>query len=369
MFVLNQWVRIMNFSQLDEQHMRHALELAALGRFSTSPNPRVGCVIARGEQVVGVGFHVRAGEPHAEVHALRHAGDLACGATVYVTLEPCAHFGRTPPCVQALLQAGVARVVAAMRDPNPLVAGKGLEILAEGGVCVEYGLCEMEARVLNRGFLSRMERHRPFICAKIAASLDGKTALSDGRSQWITGEAARHDVQQLRARSGAILTGIDTVLVDNPRLNVRDVVMLRQPIRVLLDRHFRLPENSHVVQDGGETWVFSMADAPMWVENYVNVRVFRYPGNLADVLAILAQNQVDEVLLEAGATLTSAMMMADLVDEIVLYQATKFLGEAGRNAFRLPENEATLSGNMRWQTIECVRIGDDMKWVLQRKVR
>ena len=209
------------FSSTDVSMMQKALDLADLGRFSTSPNPRVGCVIAHGSQIVGQGFHVKAGEPHAEVHALRQAGEMAQGATAFVTLEPCSHYGRTPPCAEALLRSGVTRVVAAMRDPNPLVAGKGLALLEAAGIKTECGLLENKARELNRGFLSRIERRRPFVRLKCAASLDGKTALSDGLSQWITGEAARHDVQILRAESCAVLTGIGTVLADDPQLNVR----------------------------------------------------------------------------------------------------------------------------------------------------
>ena len=208
------------FSDTDRDMMRRALTLAAEGRFSTSPNPRVGCIIAHGGQIVGQGFHLKAGGPHAEVHALRQAGENARGATAYVTLEPCSHYGRTPPCAEALIQAGVSRVVAATADPNPQVAGKGLAMLSAAGIRTESGLLETEARELNRGFLSRIERGRPFVRLKCAASLDGKTALSDGLSQWITGEAARHDVQILRAESCAVLTGIGTVLADDPQNNV-----------------------------------------------------------------------------------------------------------------------------------------------------
>jgi diaminohydroxyphosphoribosylaminopyrimidine deaminase/5-amino-6-(5-phosphoribosylamino)uracil reductase len=210
------------FSELDISMMQNALALAWQGRFSTSPNPRVGCVIARGSQIVGQGFHLQAGGPHAEVHALRQAGALAEGATAYVTLEPCSHYGRTPPCAKSLMEAGVTRVVAAMADPNPLVAGKGLAMLREAGIDVSDGLLQTEARALNRGFLSRIERARPFVRLKCAAGLDGKTALANGQSQWITGAEARADVQILRAESCAILTGIGTVLADNPQLNVRD---------------------------------------------------------------------------------------------------------------------------------------------------
>ncbi|WP_107919643.1 bifunctional diaminohydroxyphosphoribosylaminopyrimidine deaminase/5-amino-6-(5-phosphoribosylamino)uracil reductase RibD, partial [Neisseria elongata] len=237
------------FSDTDRDMMRRALTLAAEGRFSTSPNPRVGCIIAHGGQIVGQGFHLKAGGPHAEVHALRQAGENARGATAYVTLEPCSHYGRTPPCAEALIQAGVSRVVAAIADPNPQVAGKGLAMLSAAGIRTESGLLETEARELNRGFLSRIERGRPFVRLKCAASLDGKTALSDGLSQWITGEAARHDVQILRAESCAVLTGIGTVLADDPQLNVRAFPTLRQPLRIVLDSRLRLPPTAKLLAD------------------------------------------------------------------------------------------------------------------------
>lgn len=353
--------------------MRRALDLAWLGKYSTSPNPRVGCVIAHGEQIVGQGFHVRAGEPHAEVHAIRQAGEMARGATAYVTLEPCSHHGRTPPCAEGLLAAGVARVVAAMRDPNPLVAGQGLAKLAAAGVAVQCGLLETEARALNRGFLSRIERHRPFVSLKMAASLDGKTALSDGRSQWITGAAARLDVQHLRAQSCAVLTGIGTVLADNPRLNIREINVLRQPIRVVLDSHFRLPEESALVQDGGATWVFVLANAPTRLAEYDNLRVFRQPENALGKLDLhwvcetLAENGVGEVLLEVGQTLATAFVQADLLDEIVYFQSPKILGDTARGVFRLPENGDVLTREADWRTISVETVGDDVKWVLQKR--
>lgn len=246
------------FSDTDRDMMRRALTLAAEGRFSTSPNPRVGCIIAHGGQIVGQGFHLKAGGPHAEVHALRQAGENARGATAYVTLEPCAHYGRTPPCAEALIAGGVGRVVAAMRDPNPQVAGKGFALLEAAGIATACGLLADEARELNRGFLSRIERGRPFVRIKTAASLDGKTALADGRSQWITGAAARADVQRLRAESCAVLTGIGTVLHDNPRLNVRKFSTIRQPLRVILDSRLRTPESSHMIQDGQATQIFTL---------------------------------------------------------------------------------------------------------------
>ncbi len=355
------------FSQQDEQFMRQALALAWQGRFSTSPNPKVGCVIAQGEQVVGQGFHLRAGEPHAEVHAIRQAGQWTKGATVYVTLEPCAHYGRTPPCAEGLIAAGVKRVIIAMYDPNPLVSGKGVALLRNAGIEVQVGLFESEAHQLNRGFLSRIERQRPFAFAKLATSLDGKTALSDGRSQWITGASARYDVQKLRAQSCAILTGIGTVLTDNPRLNVREIQTLRQPTRIVLDRHFRLPQQARLIQDGGATWVFTHKPTPDWVKNYPHLRLFPYPDGLSELWHRLAQENVGELMVEAGATLTSALLQEDLLDELVLYQAPKILGGTGHGAFILPEISVALSQDSIWKTHTLETIGEDIKWVLQKR--
>ncbi|MDO4434436.1 MAG: bifunctional diaminohydroxyphosphoribosylaminopyrimidine deaminase/5-amino-6-(5-phosphoribosylamino)uracil reductase RibD [Alysiella sp.] len=361
------------FSPQDEQYMRRALELAALGRFSTSPNPRVGCVVVKDGQIVGEGFHLRAGEPHAEVHALRQAGQWAQGAIAYVTLEPCSHYGRTPPCAESLIHSGISRVVAAMRDPNPLVAGRGLAMLQAAGITTECGLLEQQARALNRGFLSRIERGRPFVRLKTAVSLDGKTALADGRSQWITGTAARDDVQILRAESCAVLTGIGTVLADNPRLNVRAFPTLRQPVRVVLDSKCRLPETSHLVQDGGTTWLFTTANDVTRFAAYPNIRVFRLPENadghleVLEVLSVLAQEGIGEVLLEAGATLNAAFLQQNCVDEIVLYQAPKLLGETAQSAFRLPENADALSHEPEWQAIATTLLGNNVKTVWQHR--
>ena len=358
----------MPFTSQDTHHMQHALALAWQGRFSTSPNPRVGCVIAHGSQIVGQGYHVQAGAPHAEVHALAQAGALARGATAYVTLEPCAHHGRTPPCAEALVRAGVSRVIAAMQDPNPLVAGKGLAILRQAGIQVASGLCETEARALNRGFLSRLERQRPFVKLKIAASLDGKTALSNGASQWITGEAARADVQIQRAESCAVLTGIGTILADNPQLNVR-IPSIRQPLRIVLDRQLRTPARSQIIQDGGNTLICTQNPTANPFADCPNVRIHRQPeNNLSQLLAQLAQQyQIGELMIEAGSTLATAFIQADLVDEIVYYQAPKMLGDSACGLFRLPENEATLTQPPQWQTISVEPLGDDIKWVLQRK--
>ncbi|HGO9174281.1 TPA: bifunctional diaminohydroxyphosphoribosylaminopyrimidine deaminase/5-amino-6-(5-phosphoribosylamino)uracil reductase RibD [Neisseria meningitidis] len=363
------------FSETDISMMQNALKLAALGRFSTSPNPRVGCVIAQGSQIVGQGFHVKAGEPHAEVHALRQAGEMAQGATAFVTLEPCSHYGRTPPCAEALLRSGVTRVVAAMRDPNPLVAGKGLALLEAAGIKTECGLLEHQARELNRGFLSRIERRRPFVRLKCAVSLDGKTALSDGSSFWITGEDARADVQVLRAESCAVLTGIGTVLADNPRLNVRAFPTLRQPARIVLDSRLRLPLDSHLLTDGqSPTYIATLErneDRLHPYREHAHVRILM-PSETADgkidlhrLMRLLAGEGYGEVMVEAGAKLTSAFLAEDLADEIVLYRSPKILG-SGKDLFALPENRAALSAPPLWTPVSTEILGHDVKTVFRK---
>ncbi|MBF0803491.1 MULTISPECIES: bifunctional diaminohydroxyphosphoribosylaminopyrimidine deaminase/5-amino-6-(5-phosphoribosylamino)uracil reductase RibD [Neisseria] len=363
------------FDANDTAMMHTALALARQGRFSTSPNPRVGCVVAHGTQIVGQGFHVRAGEPHAEVHALRQAGEMARGAAAYVTLEPCSHHGRTPPCAEALIQAGVTRVVAAMSDPNPQVAGQGLARLREAGIAVQCGLLETEARALNRGFLSRIERGRPFVRLKCAASLDGKTALSDGRSQWITGPEARADVQILRAESCAVITGAGTILADNPQLNVRAFPTLRQPARVVLDSRLKTPLESRVVQDGGSpTLIATLNNQPKSLQKYTNhqhlqiLRPSELNGriNLHSLLALLAERGFGEVMVEAGATLAGAFIEAGLIDEIVCYQSPKILGGQGKGLFSIKENPQMLAAQPSWKTTLLEPCGQDIKWVLQK---
>ena len=365
------------FSDTDRDMMRRALTLAAEGRFSTSPNPRVGCIIAHGGQIVGQGFHLKAGGPHAEVHALRQAGENARGATAYVTLEPCSHYGRTPPCAEALIQAGVSRVVAAIADPNPQVAGKGLAMLSAAGIRTESGLLETEARELNRGFLSRIERGRPFVRLKCAASLDGKTALSDGLSQWITGEAARHDVQILRAESCAVLTGIGTVLADDPQLNVRAFPTLRHPLRIVLDSRLRLPPTAKLLADPESPVLLLTAvppkKYPAALAAVPHLDILTVPAtdgriSLPAALPLLAERGIGELLVEAGATLCGAFLQAGLADAIVLYQAGKILGGNARSLFDLPENPAALQQPASWQTRSVTILnGGDLKQVLRKK--
>ena len=363
------------FSNTDISMMENALRLAALGRFSTSPNPRVGCVIAHGSQIVGQGFHVKAGEPHAEVHALRQAGEMAQGATAFVTLEPCSHYGRTPPCAEALLRSGVTRVVAAMRDPNPLVAGKGLALLEVAGIKTECGLLENKARELNRGFLSRIERRRPFVRLKCAVSLDGKTALSDGNSFWITGEQARADVQTLRAESCAVLTGIGTVLADNPWLNVRAFATLRQPARIVLDSRLRLPPYSHLVTDGqSPTYIATLErdeDKLRPYREHTHIRILM-PSETADgkidlhhLIRLLADEGFGEIMVEAGSELTSAFLAEDLADEIVLYRSPKILG-IGKDLLSLPENRTALTDPPLWTPVSSEILEHDIKTVFRK---
>ncbi|EWG97911.1 bifunctional diaminohydroxyphosphoribosylaminopyrimidine deaminase/5-amino-6-(5-phosphoribosylamino)uracil reductase RibD [Halomonas sp. BC04] len=335
--------------------MARALQLARRGLYTTDPNPRVGCVLVKGTRLVGEGWHKRAGEPHAEIHALRMAGEAARRATAYVTLEPCSHHGRTGPCAVALIDAGVKRVVVAMTDPNPEVAGRGIAMLREAGIEVEVGLLEEEARAINPGFLSRMSRHRPFVRLKMAMSLDGRTAMESGESQWITGPHARTEVQRLRARSSAVLTGVDSVIFDNSRLTVRasqlgleeaDVIARRQPLRVVVDTHLRLPQAAACLREPGRTLVATVmgydAERRARLES-AGAEILVLPSgedgraDLAALLRYLAEQElVNEVLLETGATLAGAMLDANLVDEMQLFVAPTLLGGDARPLFALP---------------------------------
>jgi diaminohydroxyphosphoribosylaminopyrimidine deaminase / 5-amino-6-(5-phosphoribosylamino)uracil reductase len=347
--------------------MAQALRLAGRGLFTTQPNPRVGCVIAHAGDVIGEGWHQRAGEPHAEVFALREAGERARGATVYVTLEPCAHHGRTPPCADALVAAGVARVVIASDDPFPQVNGCGIDRLRAAGIQVEPGLMREAARELNIGFFSRIERQRPFVRLKLAMSLDGRTALANGQSKWITGEAARADVQRWRARSSAILSGSGTVLADNPRLTVRlppDEPCI-PPLRVLLDRQLRTPAGSHVLDGSVPTLVLHGASASCADDRFARVERIAVAArgealDLHAVLALLAGRGCNEVQVEAGPTLCGALFAAGLADELLLYVAPLLLGDSARPLLHLP----TLSDmTARWQLqlIEQQPVGVDWR--------
>jgi diaminohydroxyphosphoribosylaminopyrimidine deaminase/5-amino-6-(5-phosphoribosylamino)uracil reductase len=324
-----------NFSAFDEAAMRRALELAERGLYSTHPNPRVGAVLARDEEIVGEGWHERAGEAHAEPIAIRAAGERARGSTAYVTLEPCSHHGRTPPCVDVLLAAGVRRVVYAVGDPNPRVNGAGAARLEKAGVIVESGLLASEACALNAGFLMRMRHGRPFIRLKSGASLDGRIALANGRSKWITSEEARADVQHWRAQSGAVLTSAATVLADNPRLDVR-IEAPRQPLRVVLDRRRTLRKTARVLAPPGDALVFAAptatrkagaGDERLGPARMERMRVKRSHLDLAAVFARLAELEINDVLVEAGPRLCGALIAAGLVDEWLLYVAPKLLGK------------------------------------------
>ena len=320
------------FSPFDEAAMRRALELAARGLYSTWPNPRVGAVLARDKEIVGEGWHERPGEAHAEPIAVRAAGERARGATAYVTLEPCSHHGRTPPCVGVLLAAGVRRVVYAIGDPDPRVNGRGARQLADAGVTVESGLLEREAEALNAGFLMRMRTGRPFVRLKSAASLDGRTALANGASKWITSEEARADVQHWRAQSGAVLTSAATVLADDPRLDVR-IEASQQPLRVVLDRRRQLRKGAKILKAPGEVLLFAAAgrkskpaDERLASARIERIRTLRGHLDLVRVFKRLGELQVNDVLVEAGPRLTGALLAAGLVDEWLLYLAPKLLG-------------------------------------------
>ncbi len=356
------------FSAADHEFMARALRLAESGLYSATPNPRVGCVLVRDGAVVGEGWHEKAGGPHAEVHALQSAGDLARGATAYVTLEPCSHHGRTPPCCEALLAAGIGRVVAAMQDPNPLVAGQGLAWLRDAGLAVESGLLANEARELNIGFVSRMERGRPWVRLKAAASLDGRTALENGRSQWITGPDARRDGHRWRARACAILTGIGTVRDDDPQLTVRDVETGRQPLRVVVDSRLEIDPSARVLQ--GERVLVVAA-----VENHLLASIIEARGaeviflpndagkvDLQALMRELAKRGINELHVEAGFKLNGSLLREGLVDELLLYLAPSLIGDASRGLFNLPAlDDLAEKRTLQWRDVR--QVGSDLRVV------
>jgi diaminohydroxyphosphoribosylaminopyrimidine deaminase/5-amino-6-(5-phosphoribosylamino)uracil reductase len=334
------------FSAEDHQYMTLALRLADQGLYSTMPNPRVGCVIVKHGQVAGTGAHLRAGEPHAEVLALQAAGSAAEGADVYVTLEPCGHHGRTPPCADALIKAGVRRVIAAMQDPNPKVSGNGLARLAEQGIETACGLMEAQARELNPGFISRMTRGRPFVRSKIAASLDGRTALANGISQWITGEAARTDVQHWRAQSCAILTAVSTVEADDPAMTVRLPELVekkqgRQPLRIVADSRLKISPKAKILQDGNVLVAYaSDPERKAATLQRAGIELLHLPdGNgrvcLESLLKELAQHEINEVMVEAGPGFNGVLLEMNLIDELLMYYAPILLGDTGKGMFAM----------------------------------
>ncbi|MEA3192042.1 MAG: diaminohydroxyphosphoribosylaminopyrimidine deaminase [Betaproteobacteria bacterium] len=338
--------------------MRRALDLAAQGLYTTTPNPRVGCVIAKGDKVVGEGWHEKAGGPHAEVVALENAKGEAAGATLYVNLEPCNHHGRTPPCVDAIVEAKVRRVVAAIRDPNPEAKGGG-ERLAAAGVAFEHGSMAEEARELNIGFVSRVRRGRPWVRMKIAATLDGRTALPDGRSQWITGEEARRDGHRWRARACAILTGIGTVKADDPRLSVRDVQTPRQPLRVVVDSRLEMPNGARILT-GEKVLVFSATHGAL-----PNAEVLHLPNannkvDLPKMLGELARRGINELHVEAGFRLNGSLVREGCVDEFLIYLNPSFLGEAAQGMLDLPGFES-LEKRPKLRLLSAERVGDDLR--------
>ena len=355
----------MSFSRLDHECMAEALRLAARGLYTTDPNPRVGCVLADGERVRGRGWHERAGGPHAEIAALRDAGE-AVGLTAYVTLEPCSHHGRTPPCVDALLAAGVKRVVIAAMDPNPRVSGGGAKRLSAAGVAVESGLMQEAAEALNCGFFSRMRRGRPWLRVKTAISLDGRTALRNGDSRWISSEASRRDVQRWRARSSAILTGVGTVRADDPSLDARVDAPVLQPLRVVADSRWRTPPTSRLLVDPARTLIVGGADSeppPTLRDRGVECLPLPVTAGRLDLPALmraLAEREINEVQVEAGARLCGALFAEGLVDELLVYQAPVLLGDGGPGPLALGPLES-MADRTHFNVLETRHLGADLR--------
>ena len=370
------------FNLKDAEFMQLALDLAKQGEFTAAPNPAVGCVLVKNGQIIGKGFHAKAGEPHAEVMALREAGENARGATAYVTLEPCAHYGRTPPCAKGLVDAGVRNVIAAMYDPNPLVAGKGLGILADAGIESAVGLLKENAEDLNKGFLKRMRIGRPFVQLKLAMSIDGKTAMANGESKWITGAQARADVQQYRAKASAILSTSQTVLADNPSLNVRWAELpqevqsryaeqhLRQPVRVILDSAHKVRSDFNLFLTDSPVWLagrdkFQLNGFPASTE-YLQLIPNQRESHLQTLMTELGRRQINTLWVEAGATLAGALIAENLVDELIIYMAPKLLGNQARDLCHLP-NLTKLADAPLWELQLCEPVGNDLKLIYIRK--
>ncbi|MDR0770475.1 MAG: bifunctional diaminohydroxyphosphoribosylaminopyrimidine deaminase/5-amino-6-(5-phosphoribosylamino)uracil reductase RibD [Burkholderiales bacterium] len=367
----------MRWSEADVRHMQRALALAARGLATTTPNPRVGCVVVKNGEVLGEGWHQKAGEAHAEPAALADArarGHDVRGATMIVSLEPCSHHGRVPPCTEAIIAAGIGRVIAAATDPNPQAAHGG-QTLQAAGIAFESGLLEEEARELNCGFFSRVQRGRPWVRSKIAASLDGRTALADGRSQWITQAAARDDGHAFRARACALLTGIGTVLADDPSLTVRAVTTTRQPLRIVLDRLAKTPATSRLMADGGDTLIVTAAArSPSWPSHVRHLLLpatgaeGKYGGeDLRALMAMLAKMEINELHVEAGARLNGALLEAGLIDELLVYLAPKVLGAQALPMFDPATPLNSLDAYADFSFMEAARIGDDVRLRLRRK--
>ena len=366
----------MKWTEEDYLYMSRALQLARRGLYTTHPNPRVGCVLVNNDEIIAEGWHEYSGGPHAEINALNKAGKPARGAECYVTLEPCVHTGKTPPCTDALVNAGIGRVIIAAIDPNPAVAGKGMEQLTQHGIKVAAGLLQQQAQDLNCGFYTRMQKGRPYVRCKLAMSLDARTAMADGTSQWITGAAARQDVQRLRAQSAAILTGINTVLTDNPGLNVRDIdTGDRQPLRVILDRELRIPKDATVLQAPGEAVVFTVYGCPDREKTLLQagVQVIRINGSgekdfLVGVMRFLAkERQINEVLVECGPTLAGSLLLAGLLDELIVYMAPVLLGDKARALFNLPGLDS-IKDKIQFKFCDIRMVGQDFRITLKPAV-
>lgn len=366
----------MPFESCDYDFMSKAIHLAKKGQYTTHPNPRVGCVIVQNNKIFGEGYHQKAGQAHAEINALANVTEPMTSATAYVTLEPCSHTGKTPPCVNALIEAGIVRVVIAMQDPNPQVAGQGIKRLQDAGITVEVGILEEQARLLNYGFIKRMEQGLPWVRIKLAMSLDGRTAMASGESQWITGSAARHDVQRLRAIADVILTGSGTVMEDDPSLNVRitaeeldldEGMKYQQPLRVVLDSKLRISTEAKMLKLAGDTLIYTNAEnnRKQGELESAGAKVISLGGTklpLKTVLQDLAKQQINEVHVEAGATLCGALLQEKLVDEIIIYMAPTIMGSNARGLFNLPELDQMKDKiDLKIQDIRAV--GDD--WRLQ----
>lgn len=362
----------------DHQYMARAIRLAERGLFTTDPNPRVGCVLVRDGNIIGEGWHQRAGEPHAEILALRAAAERARGATAYITLEPCCHHGRTPPCSDALVEAGVKRVVVAMQDPNPQVAGQGLAQLKNSGIEVESGVLHAQAEALNPGFIQRMRHRRPYVRCKLAMSLDGRTAMASGESQWITGEAARCDVHRLRARSAAMLTGIATVLADDPSLTARlddQHKEITQPLRVVLDSKLQMPTSAKMLALAGRTVVLTVNSDEKKASELravgADVVVLEPKSerlNLSSVMTFLAKQEINEVMVEAGSTLCGALMQAGLIDELVVYMAPTLMGDKARGLMSLPGLEK-MSDRIKLEIVDIRAVGCDWRLQIRRQMK